>query len=122
MIDRVAPIALVATLLAASVAVAEPRLVTNIEMCAFDDPIDTQEMGMELDATSMSEIEYYCEFSDAVDLHWDEDRTVTRAGYCSEPGFILPTVFALQMNPYEPGIVRVWQQGGEEPVEFRQCP
>ncbi len=111
-----------AAMLFASAATAEPRLVTNLEMCAFDDPIDTQEMGMELDARSMFEIEYYCEFSDAVDIRWDEDRTVTHVGYCSEPGFILPTVFVLQMGPYEPGIVRVWQQGDEEPTEFRQCP
>ncbi len=109
-------------LLAATAATAEPRLVTNPEMCAFDDPIDTQEMGMELDATSMFEIEYFCEFDPPMEFRWDGDVTATRLGYCSEPGLITPILVTFQFGSYEPGAVTVWWQGEHEPSRFRACP
>ena len=111
-----------AALLFAGTATAEPRLVTNPEMCAFDDPIDTQEMGMELDATSMFEIEYYCEFDPPMEFRWDGDVTATRMGYCSEPGLITPMLVTFQFGEYEPGAVTVWWQDTQEPTTFRACP
>ena len=99
-----------------------PSLVTDVAMC----PLiaageDVQEMGMVLHAEGMFEIEYYCEFADPIDIYWHEERTITRAGYCSEPGLISPTVFVLQMSDYEPGVVYVWQQGLDEPTVFNAC-
>ena len=109
-------------LLLASPAIAGPRLVTNPEMCGLDDPMATQEMGMELDATSMSEIEYFCEFEPAVDFHWDGDVTTTRLGYCSEPGLISPILVTFQFGSYDPGAVLVWWQNAEDPTRFQACP
>jgi len=113
------------TLMAATAAVAQetPVLVSDPAMC----PLiaagqDVQEMGMILDANGMYEIEFYCEFQPPIDIYWHEERTDTRVGYCAEPGFINPTVFAFQMSDYEPGLVRVWEQGGEGPTEFHACP
>lgn len=109
-------------LLAATAAGAEPRLVTNPEMCALSDPIDTQEMGMELGANSLSEIEYYCEFEPAIAFDWTGDVVTTRLGWCSEPGVISPMLVTFQYGAYEPGVVNVWWQDADAPTRFERCP
>jgi len=97
------------------------RLVTNPEMCAFADPMDTQEMGMTLDATSFWEIEYFCEFEPPIVLDWSTERMQTRVGYCSEPGLITPGVYTFQSSPYEPGVVMLHEREADVPTEFRTC-
>lgn len=99
-----------------------PSLVTDVAMCPLmAKGEDVQEMGMVLTPEGMFEIEYFCEFSEPLDIYWHEERTLTRAGYCAEPGLISPTVFAIQMSDYEPGVVYVWQQGIEQPTVFNAC-
>ena len=97
------------------------RLVSNPDMCAFSDPMDAQEVGMTLTSSDMFEIEYLCEFSKPIALHWDEERIETRVGFCSEPGHVSPEVWAFQFSPFEPGKVTVWWQGGDEPTIFQSC-
>ena len=99
-----------------------PSLVTDVAMC----PLiaageDVQEMGMVLNPEGMFEIEYFCEFSELLEISWHEERTITRTDYCAEPGLISPTVFAFQMSDYEPGVVYVWQQGLDEATVFNAC-
>ena len=53
-------------LLCLSTAAHAERMVTDTKMCEYSDPIDTQEMGTTLEPTSMFEIEYFCEFSPAI--------------------------------------------------------
>ena len=121
---RIATILAIMLALPAAPGLAEepPVLVTDPAMC---EPIsngeDVQEMGMILVAEGMYEIEYHCEFAEPLDIYWHEERTIVRAGYCAEPGFIHPTVFAIQMSDYEPGVVRIWEQGSEEPTVFHRC-
>jgi hypothetical protein len=98
------------------------RLVTNPQMCAFDDPMDAQEMGMTLDASSFWEIEYFCAFEPPIALDWGQERMQSRVGYCSEPGLVTPGVFTFQTSSYEPGTVHLWQQGVEQPTTFQACP
>ena len=70
----------------------------------------------------MEEIENYCEFDPPITFDWSEDRVLSRVGWCNEPGLILPTVFAFQMGPSEPGVVWLWEQGSETPTRFTACP
>ncbi|MDJ0824435.1 MAG: hypothetical protein QNJ16_02915 [Rhodobacter sp.] len=108
--------------LAASAVHAE-RLVTNPEMCKSDASDVGQEEGLTLEPTGYWEIEYHCDFDRPIDLHWDSFHTQSRAGYCESPGpDIEPTVFVIQMGDYEPGLVRIWQMGTAEPIEFQACP
>lgn len=106
----------------AASAVAQPLIVTNFEMCGVDDPLMRDEMGMTLTSSTMSEIEYFCEFDPPVEFRWDGDVTATRIGYCSEPGLISPVLVTFQFGSYEPGAVNVWWQGQDEPTRFRACP
>lgn len=101
-------------------AAALPEMVTDLAMCGLD-PIDSQEMGMRLGVSEMWEIEYYCEFP-ALDIDWSGDLVETRVGYCSEPGVLTPEIWVFQASHYEPGIVNVWWQGGDEPTRFVACP
>ena len=112
--------AITAAFLVALPAMAE-RLVTNPEMCKFDDPMDSHELGMELTSTEMFEIEYFCEIQQPVDIHWEAERTETRMGHCHEPGFVQPQLWTFQFSPYEPGMVRVWWLNADEPTEFQVC-
>ena len=99
-----------------------PFLVSDAKICdMIERGEDVQEVGMVLTAEGMYEIEYYCEFATPLELDWHEERTMVRAGYCAKPGFISPTVFAIQICDYEPGVVRIWQQGVEEATEFQRC-
>lgn len=106
----------------ATVATAQDVLVTNPVMCGMiQRGEDVQETGMVLKSTGMYEIEYFCEFDRQISFDWSRDITEAVVGYCAEPGFISPTVFALQMSQYDPGIVNVWTQGRDEPTRFEAC-
>jgi hypothetical protein len=101
---------------------AQDVLVSNPVMCGMiQRGEDVRETGMVLESTGMYEIEYFCEFDREISFDWSRDSTKAVVGYCAEPGFISPTVFAVQMNPYEPGIVQVWTQGRDEPTRFEAC-
>ena len=96
---------LCALALTATAAGAQPMLVTNPEICALAPDAYFGELGMKLTAGSMEEIEYFCEFDPPVVFDWTGDHTLARVGYCSEPGFISPEVFAFQFGAFEPGVV-----------------
>ncbi|MDF0602217.1 hypothetical protein P1J78_15865 [Psychromarinibacter sp. C21-152] len=104
-----------------SAAAAQPRLVTNPEICALGPDDYWGEMGMVLTDSTMEEIEYFCEFDPPVAFDWSGDRIETRLGYCNEPGIIIPEVFSFEYSQYEPGVVRVWTRGRDEPTVFTAC-
>ena len=107
----------------ATMATAQDVLVSNPVMCGMiQRGEDVQETGMVLKSTGMYEIEYYCEFDRQISFDWSRDIIESVVGYCAEPGFISPTVFAVQMSQYDPGIVTVWTQGSDEPSRFEACP
>ena len=116
--------ATLAALLAAGPALAQtPLLVTNPDMCDAPEGTYMGEMGMVLEPTIMSEIEYHCQWDQPLTFDWTTDYTaLARVGYCAEPGHISPGVFVFEMSSHEPGQVTVWSQGGDEPTVFRACP
>ena len=100
---------------------AQPVIISNAEYCGN---VDTglQAGELELTDTVAQGYEYYCKF-DALDrFNWDEFSVQTRAGYCMEPGLLVPQVLAFVTDPERPGIIRmIGADGEEQAIEFQVC-
>lgn len=116
-----AALCLAAAATTAATAVAQPRLVTDPQICAMGPDEYKGEVGMVLTDTSMEVIEFYCTWAEPLTFDWSGDEMQTRIGYCSEPGFVTPQVWTFQYGSQEPGVVRVWWQDASEPTLFTAC-
>ena len=92
--------------------------VTDPVMCGKE-PIDTQEIGMRLDASGMWAIEYYCEWAPAIDFGSQEVQVML--GHCGEPGAIFPTAFAALIDPAMPNQINIYADQTGDPVVFYDC-
>ncbi len=64
--------------------------------------------------------EYTCEFERPIAFDWADFKIDSRSGYCNEPGFLEPGVFAMMFT--EPGEIIVHATVWDEPIPFRACP
>ena len=79
------------------------------------------EGGLVLDASGYQSIEYHCSFEPKIDFKASGDQITTHMGYCMEPGpYITPQLFSVMLDPYLPGVVKVFT-GADEPIEFFSC-
>lgn len=77
--------------------------------------------GLVLTESGFSSLEYFCQFTPALQFHWDGWQTTTHMGHCEEPGpFFTPTLFTFQMTEEDPGVV-VLYDGSDEPTQFYSC-
>lgn len=100
---------------------AEPYL-TDTAYC--DEPVPAAyEAGvMSLFPTGTETIEYYCTWTDTVDLTGTGDDGATRLGHCGAPGEIFPMVFTLFSGWEGEGTVAVFHSDGDgTPQLFYDC-
>jgi hypothetical protein len=95
--------------------------VTDPAMCDME-PMARNEAGMTFDGKSFWTIEYHCELTDALPLpDWTTYGATARVGYCEEPGFITPQIFAFHWTDFDPRQLRVVEGPQGEPVTYHLC-
>lgn len=108
-------------LLLATAATAAPDFVTDAALCPLS-LMDRQERGMSFDGQSFWEIEYHCEIDGPLPaLDWSTDQTIIKAGYCEEPGALMPTVFVFRAFVTEPRVLYVYEGQSGAPVLYHLC-
>lgn len=105
----------------AHAATADTDFVTDAALCPLSS-MERHEKGMSFDGQSFWEIEYHCEIDGALPaLDWSTDQTFIKAGYCEEPGALMPTVFVFRTFTSEPRVLYVYEGQGGEPVLYHLC-
>ena len=74
-----------------------------------------------LDATGYTGMEFRCTFEPPLDFNARDESVSTHLGYCEEPGFIAPQLFAFRIERQGSPRVTLYD-GGDTPTVFFACP
>lgn len=113
-------------LIVANVSVADP-IISVPELCKDPDPLNSiYELGSRLEGHSFFGIEHECRWSEIPSFNWDQYRTVSAYGYCSEghgdETVVVPQVFSFETTDHVPGVITIYSSDPNNRVRhFYDC-